>query len=439
MKYANLFGEVKASVTGVDRAGVHNASAGLTLSAEQLQALTSPFDQSALIYAGAGAGKTRLLIERVAALLKAGANPSTLAVVTFTRKAAEEIKSRLRARFGPSATLPVCGTVHSLALAQLRGQAETLNLVEDEQLLELVEALREEGLPEDYAELTNAELVMIINRIRETESVFGVEAYVAARFETLLDDLELLDFTGLLKSALSLAKPFLEYVLVDEAQDLSSLQYSFLKKVGKPSAKYWFIGDGDQSIYAFRGSQCAMMDELALDVPQTFVLSANYRSAYQVVSHALQLIRHNPNRKAISWKAMREDAGSVSVTTFDTCEQELVAATNWLQSAPPGVSRVVLSRTQSLITSLRERDLPAYSVHESKGLEWNEVWVMGCESGLFPHPLGDEDEERRLFYVAMTRARDTLRLSRSVQRQRTSGQRSVRKPSRFLMEANLSN
>jgi superfamily I DNA/RNA helicase len=122
----------------------------------------------------------------------------------------------------------------------------------------------------------------------------------------------------------------------------------------------------------------------------------------------------------------------VQVEHFAHGEDEVEAARKWLEGSQ---GRAVLARTQAIIAPLRELGLPAFTVHESKGLEWSQVWVMGCETSLFPHALGIKEEERRLFYVAMTRAKDYLRMSYCGSRAQNTKKPAGRHPSPFLYEA----
>lgn len=260
---------------------------------------------------------------------------------------------------------------------------------------------------------------------------------MAARYEKRLRELELKDFTTLLSEAIEELHGLFDFILVDEAQDLSQLQQIFIKAIGTPRAKYWYIGDGDQSIYNFRGAHSGVMRELADNSEARYILSVNYRSAKSVVEHANRLIGLNQGRIDIQWTPHRTDEGSVAIKEFTTDEDELDAVKQWLAGAPAG-TRMVLARTQALLTELKDAGLPACSVHESKGLEWNDVWVIGCEAGLFPHPLCTKAEERRLFYVAMTRARDNLIMSFANRRVRLRKGKPVlyrRSPSQFLDEA----
>lgn len=429
-KYAALFADVRSAAA--ETAAQSKRALHADMSDEQFKALDAPFNESAGIVAGAGAGKTKLLVERAASLVRAGVDPQRIAVVTFTRKSAGEIKARLLAKFGDPARVPVCGTVHSVALSRMLSQKEEVVLVDDDNMPFFLDQLREE-LPEEFDEITDAELLLMLNRCREEEKENTTVSLLAYRFEELLAAEDAVDFTGLLKMAAKKVRPVFDYVLVDEAQDLSSLQLTFLKAIGRKTASYWFIGDSDQSIYAFRGAHGGVMQMLEKQVSVMYRLTTNYRSATNIVAHANNVISFNPNRFDIKWRAHRSDAGEVVVKDFGTGDEEMAAVRAWLEADPS--RRAVLGRTQAVIASLRAEGLPAFTVHESKGLEWPEVWVVGCEAALFPHPLGVREEERRLFYVAMTRARDALIMSYASSRASKRKAKNERHPSPFLFEA----
>ena len=401
------------------------------LSEEQSQALSSPFSRSAVICAGAGAGKTRLLVERVSALIKAGVNPRRIAVVTFTRKAAAEITSRVALRLGDKTKQPVCGTVHALALSVLTRRKESFLLASEAQEHACLSALSE-LLPDEFEGLSSPELLLLLNRAREQDEYHSLAGLLALAYEEQLSRQGLEDFTSLLARAALRPDDRFDYVLVDEAQDLSNLQLKFLRSIGT-SACFWFIGDPDQAIYSFRGAQASMMHVLQEACDDLHVLSINYRCARSIVTHANNVIQFNTERFPVSWKAERHSEGAVTVHPYQNAEEELDAAIKWASSAPP--KRCVLGRTQAIIAPLKALGLPAMSVHESKGLEWEEVLVMGCEAALFPHPLAAREEERRLFYVAMTRARDSLSMSYCATRSSKNPQMRTRHPSVFLFEA----
>ncbi len=426
MNYETLFSDLAASRSGKPSPTAASGS----LSPEQLAALKSSFSRSAVICAGAGAGKTRLLVERVSALIQAGANPKRIAVVTFTRKAATEISERVALRLGDPKRRPVCGTVHSLAMSVLAKRKQVVQLATEEQEAGCVQQL-ESLLPSEFEGLSSRELLLLVHRAREQNEYHSLEGLVALAYEDLLKEAGLQDFTTLLSLASERSADLFDHVLVDEAQDLSELQLKFLRAIG-PQAVYWYIGDPDQAIYSFRGAHASMMHSLRDSCEDFYVLSVNYRSAKSIVVHANNVIQFNKQRFPVSWTAHRNDPGSVAVESFDHGTQELQAAIQWAQARP--TQRCVLARTQALVAPLKEQGLLAMSVHESKGLEWPEVLVMGCEAALFPHPLAARDEERRLFYVAMTRARDSLLMTYALTRSNKNPALVSRHASPFLFE-----
>ncbi len=427
MSYAELFQNVS------DTRKQGRGPSTTDLSPEQATALRAPYNESAVICAGAGAGKTRLLVERVSALLKAGANPKRIAVVTFTRKAAGEILERVGNRLGDKSKLPVCGTVHALALSVLTRRKHTVNLASEAQELHCVENLTS-LLPDEFQDLSAKELLLLLHRAREQGEYETLEGLLALAYEEQLEQAKLQDFTTLLSLAAQQEADLFDHVLVDEAQDLSALQLKFLTAIG-PRARFWYIGDPDQAIYSFRGAHASMMHSLRDRTEGFYVLSVNYRSTTSVVKHANNVIQFNKDRFPVSWTAARTEQGSVSVESFDHGEQELAAAIRWAKQAP--TKRCVLGRTQALVSLLKEEGLPAMTVHESKGLEWPEVLIMGCEAAMFPHPLAARDEERRLFYVAMTRARDHLVMTYAASRSHKNPMLKSRHPSPFLFETQL--
>lgn len=426
MNYNELFADMAASKTP----GRSSRPSAPGLSEEQQAALVSPYTEDAVICAGAGAGKTRLLVERVSALIQAGANPQRIAVVTFTRKAAGEISERVALRLGDKRRLPVCGTVHALALSILKRRKEDFQLASEDQELDCLQALSD-LLPEDFEGLTPRELLLLVHRAREQDEYQTLEGLIALAYEQRMTELALEDFTSLLARAAAIEDDRFDHILVDEAQDLSALQLKFIRAIG-PRARFWFIGDPDQAIYSFRGAHASMMHELRESCAGFHVLSVNYRSSRSVVQHANNVIQFNKERFPVAWKAARELEGTVSVEAYAHGEIELAATIRWLSQSPK--TRCALGRTQALIAPLKEAGLPAMTVHESKGLEWPHVLIMGCEAALFPHPLAARDEERRLFYVAMTRARDTLTMSYCANRSHKSPLLKTRHPSPFLFE-----
>lgn len=400
------------------------------LSAQQNEAFSAPFDKSAVVLAGAGAGKTKLLTERVVRLLQIGANPSRVAVVTFTRKAANEMSSRILSRLGDKRRLPVIGTVHALAMSVAARRRMATNLASVEQERECLGPLKD-LLPPELESLSDEELLLATGRAREAGDTTSTLGMLGLVYEEELRKRGLADFTLLLSLAASKTQDLFDHVLVDEAQDLSELQLNFLRAIA-PRAMFWYIGDADQSIYSFRGSYATMMHRLIAESDLKFVLDVNFRSSRKVVTHANNVIKQNPDRLEVTWTPFRTDTGDVSVVFNEHGDDEVLYAAEWLGENRG--NRCVLARTQALVAPLKAENLNAMTVHESKGLEWDEVLVIGCEAAVFPHPLASVEEERRLFYVAMTRARDNLSLSYTASRASKNPMLATRSPSRFLFE-----
>lgn len=428
MTYAALFNELTSSIPR--KSGRPMAAPGL--SEEQLVALNAPFSESAVICAGAGAGKTKLLVERVTALLRIGVKPERLAVVAFTRKSAAEIISRVKSKIGTKAAQPVCSTVHALAYSLLMKAGVAISLAEPADELAALAALQD-LIPPALEDTSPADLLLALNRAREEFDKSSALGILGLAYEEVLLSKGLSDFTTILNLATEKIRNLFDDIIIDESQDLSQLQLKFLRSIG-PKAVYWFIGDPDQAIYAFRGASADMMSTLKAESAAVYYLTTNFRSATKVVACANQLIQNNPRSFNVAWKASRELMGEVSVRSFSSAEAEFEDTVKWLSERPK--ERAALGRTQALVARYKAIGLPAYTVHESKGLEWPQIRVLGCEEGLFPHPMSAAQEERRLFYVAMTRARDTLEMTYCHSRSKNNRAK-PRSPSRFLLEAQV--
>lgn len=424
MNYANLFDELQqpaeldAQLRG--RAASH-------LSDCQNEAVSCPPFGSVVVVAGPGSGKTTVLVERIGHLLASGARPDQLLVCTFTRAAADEMQSRLAPKV-KGGRLPYCGTMHGLAYRMLGGEQwllkNGLSLISDEDQLTLLHSLLlEAGLEQS---LSDKELLLALQRAQEGASVPAEYLVLARAWEAHLQELGYVDFVMLLKHSLALpSRRKFRFALVDEAQDLTPLQLQWLANHCTENAHVFLVGDDDQAVYAFRGAaQSVLADEVARGA-RCIQLRDNWRCRKLVIDHARQLISHNSNRVALAQVATRPD-GDVMVVRFRTEDEEL----SELRQMP--VPPVVLCRTRQEVDCFTAAGFEAHTMHESKGREWPFVWVSGLEQGVCPHGMGNPEEERRLCYVAMTRAKDRLRLS---VRDSVGGRK--RFPSTFLAEAGL--
>jgi DNA helicase-2/ATP-dependent DNA helicase PcrA len=293
------------------------------LNPEQLAAVTLP-DEHALILAGAGSGKTRVLTTRIAWLIKGGrVSPSGVLAVTFTNKAAREMLTRLSAMSAANPRGMWMGTFHGLANRMLRahhreaGLPQTFQILDSQDQLAVVKRLLK-GMNVDEDRFPPRELQWFINGQKEegvrAASVVAaddiarrqVELYAAydeqCQREGVVDFSELLLRTyELLRNNEILREHYarrFRHILVDEFQDTNRLQYRWLKLLASQGAKLFCVGDDDQSIYAFRGANVANMADFERDykVSRIIRLEQNYRSHGNILDAANALISHNRNR-----------------------------------------------------------------------------------------------------------------------------------------------
>ncbi len=303
------------------------------LNPEQLAAVTLP-PQPALILAGAGSGKTRVLTTRIAWLIQTGqVSPAGVLAVTFTNKAAKEMLARL------SAMLPIntrgmwIGTFHGLCNRLLRAHYRDAALPQTFQILDSQDQLSAakrllKRLNVDDEKFPAKHLVYFINsakeqglRAHEVEANDDynrkfVELYQA--YDEQCQREGVVDFAELLLRSyelLSRNQPLREHyqarfrhILVDEFQDTNVLQYKWLKLLAGQNNAVFAVGDDDQSIYAFRGANVGNMAafEREFEVQNLIKLEQNYRSHGHILDAANELISHNTRRLG---KNLRTDAG----------------------------------------------------------------------------------------------------------------------------------
>ncbi|HSN33685.1 MAG TPA: UvrD-helicase domain-containing protein, partial [Ideonella sp.] len=304
------------------------------LNPEQLAAVTLP-PRPAMILAGAGSGKTRVLTTRIAWLITTGqVTPGGVLAVTFTNKAAKEMLTRLAAMLPVPVRGMWVGTFHGLCNRFLRTHWKLAGLPQGFQILDaadtvsavkrVIKALNidEERCPPKQAAafimaskedgLRPRDIAPRDEPTRRLQQVY--EAYEAqcAR-EGSVDFAELLLRTyELMRDNDALREHYrrrFRHVLVDEFQDTNRLQYRWLKMFAGPDASVLAVGDDDQSIYAFRGAQVGNMAEFQREfgVEQVIKLEQNYRSASNILDTANALIAHNAKRLG---KNLRTDAGA---------------------------------------------------------------------------------------------------------------------------------
>lgn len=424
MSYSKLFSELSNPQEAL-------APELAALTPEQRAAVLLPFSDSAVIRAGAGSGKTRLLVERAVQLLKTGVNPSRIALISYTRKSAEQLSERIATRLGNKKRVPVCSTLHALAL-KLCAKSGPVYLFKDEGLDEVVLEVRS-TLGPSAVEMSDKDIATLVGRHRELRQFTSTFGLAALHWMEVLMSKGVEDFTSLIERAHPAEDERFDYILVDEAQDLSPVQLEFVQRLRAKNGAVWFVGDDDQSIFLFRGAGESTMQRLVSTVDHQKLLTLNWRCDVAIVNAANALMAKAEGREHITWASASKEQGEVSHRRYLCRDDEEAAAMEFVRAAP---GRMILARTQRQLESLRTYDVACCTVHESKGLEWDGVWVLGCVDGLFPHVLSSDSEERRLFYVAMTRARHELVLGSH--ERKSADAKKLLSPSPYLRDVGLS-
>ncbi len=281
-------------------------------------------DGPLLVLAGAGSGKTRVIIEKIAYLIQqCDYSAKRITAVTFTNKAAQEMTQRVRANLGERAKGLRISTFHALGLNIIRAELEALNLKRGFSIFDAQDSM---ALLQDLAlqeRLGDSEVISTCqhlisqwkNDLLGPEQVSqlaenGVERQAAAlyaKYERSLQAYNAVDFDDLISKPVRLLQTDatvrerwqnnIHYMLVDEYQDTNTSQYQLLQLITGSRAMFTVVGDDDQSIYSWRGARPENLDILQSDYPQlkAIKLEQNYRSTQTILGAANHLIANNPH------------------------------------------------------------------------------------------------------------------------------------------------
>jgi DNA helicase II / ATP-dependent DNA helicase PcrA len=283
-------------------------------------------DGPLLILAGAGSGKTRVITFRIAYLIGDGhAEPGQVLAVTFTNKAAQEMRERVEALIGTDAGGIWLSTFHSLCARLLRREAPKIGLSRDfviydssDQVAVVKQAQRELQIDDKLVppRMALARISQAKNRMQGPDSLLGqwnvrdeLIARIYERYLQSLKDCDALDFDDLLLKTVELfesseqvrnyyANKF-RYVMVDEYQDTNRPQYLLIKRLAEVYRNLAVVGDPDQSIYKWRGADLRNILDFEQDFPEARIvkLEQNYRSTQVILDAATAVIRQNRNRQ----------------------------------------------------------------------------------------------------------------------------------------------
>ena len=333
------------------------ADAPISLNPAQLEAvfhLASP----CLVLAGAGSGKTRVIVHKLAKLLQSGLEARQIAAITFTNKAAQEMRERAKALVGSRAAKDLAvSTFHSLGVRMLRADGERLGLKPQFSILDsddVLGVLRDAGGTTDARQARHWQWTISLWKNQGLDSAGAahaaaddderVAARVMARYEERLAAYQAVDFDDLIGLPLKLLQrddevrskwqDTFRHVLVDEVQDTNAVQYELLKALVGEHGLFTAVGDDDQSIYGWRGATIENLKRLSQDYPKLKViaLEQNYRSTGHILRAANHVIAANP--KIFEKKLWSEfgDGEPVRVLECDGEEHQAERAVAFIQS-----------------------------------------------------------------------------------------------------------
>jgi DNA helicase-2/ATP-dependent DNA helicase PcrA len=371
-------------------------------------------DRFVFLYAGAGTGKTTVMIEKIKHLINNGYAPESILALTFTKEAAAQMRRRLNIE---NVSLK---TFHAWSFEHLKH-------------LKLIS----EDVPFSSEYLKNVS-------VYKNNKMTSILPFKYKKYQAFLNLNKVVDYDDLLLLAIK-EKAFnktYSYILIDEFQDTNMLQLNLLDTLIKPETKVFAVGDPDQSIYGFRG---AVPNVIQIFIKKyqakTLVLSSNYRSYTYIIKLANHLMTHDKYRVKKHLEPSFEYSGKLIYKVFDTFKEEVNFIKQFIKTHRSDVA--ILCRTHQRMFDIKfmlfesfmfleSRGIQLLTIHQSKGLEFDHVLITGLEQNTIPgnHFISKEQlsEERRLLFVAITRARKTLCFSRV----KIAG-----KPSQFLPELNV--
>lgn len=343
-----------------------------------------------LVIAGPGSGKTTVLTARIRNLIEEySVNPANILVITFTKAAANEMKSRFNNMMGKSTNVTF-GTFHAVFFMILRAaynySVDSI-IKEDVRQNIIKQAIERSRLePDDLNEMVS-NITGEISRVK-TETI-DINAYYSAScpeeefrdiykyYVKTLKKMGLIDFDDMLlychellttrRDILAKWQQKYQYILIDEFQDINKIQYDIIKLLAKPQDNLFIVGDDDQSIYGFRGSKPEIMLNFDKDYPDTdkVILDTNYRSTGNIVSAAGKVIAHNKVRFAKNINTVNDPGDKVDIIEFNTQAEEYEKIIDNIrkESASGGnySDNAVLFRTNSTAAGF-VRKLVEYSV-----------------------------------------------------------------------------
>jgi len=337
-----------------------------------------------LVLAGAGSGKTRVITHKIARLIQAGLEPQRIAAITFTNKAATEMRERVKGLIGRAAKEVLVCTFHALGVRMLRQDGAALGLKSQFSILDsddVTGILKDCGGSTDAATARQRQWAISLWKnmglnaaqaeAQAKDDNERITARIMARYEERLVAYQSVDFDDLIGLPLKLLQNheqvrskwqgLLGHVLVDEYQDTNATQYEVLKHLVGDKGRFTAVGDDDQSIYGWRGATLDNLKKLPLDFPTLKVikLEQNYRSTGAILRAANNVIAPNPK---LFPKNLWSDLGEGEPV-------RVVDADNEAHEAERAVARIQSLRENSSHKELRDFAVLYRANHQARVFE----------------------------------------------------------------------
>ncbi len=369
-----------------------------SLNEPQRQAVTSD-RQNLLVLAGAGSGKTRVIAHRVAWLIKAnGINPHSILTVTFTNKAAREMRGRIEGIVEQEMGNFWCGTFHGISHRLLRTHWEEAGLRREFAILDSEDQYRvikrvSKSMGLDDTKWPPRQIQWFINKqkdeCRRSKDVETSDDYFAEKmnevyraYEELCERESLVDFGELLlrtylllksnPDVLGHYKKRFRHILVDEFQDTNEVQYQFLRLLCEGDSHIMSVGDDDQSIYGWRGAKSENINRFTKDYKNTEIirLEQNYRSTSVILGAANSVIKNNQGRMGKELWTDQKEGELISIYSAynedDEARYVVGSIQNWLEQGRNLSEVAILYRSNAQSRALEEailREGLAYRIY----------------------------------------------------------------------------
>ncbi len=418
---------------------------------QQQLAASKPDGGINLVIAGAGTGKTSTMITKIHNILEHRiVRSDQILILTFSKKAALEIKERLSGKLNTDCEPGFAGTFHSFSLKLLKDQKEEYLkhrkiesfptvIGKDEKESIMKELIMEK--PERFLGLPANTVIKLAENIDHLDKnilqklksgpLFTEIIDIISKFENYKKEKLLLEFEDMINHSTELLETYphvrtkitsmYRYIFVDEFQDTSENNFRLLSLLLPENNRNLFmVGDDFQSIYKFRHSRVEYIINAKKFFPGIIIhkLTVNYRSHKEIITISNRFINLNKFRTSKKITSYHGKGGKVKLYNIEDMENEAQVLLRIISRVPEKFSIAVLYRNNyqgSYLKSKMEsdnsgREITFMTMHGSKGLEFDAVIIAGISDKIIPDKTSDIEEERRLFYVALTRAKKELHL-----------------------------